>query len=40
MNSKSTWVWLVIAATLFGVIVTIEKFGPTVAQAYQSRAGG
>lgn len=28
MNSKSTWVWLVIAATLFGVIVAVEKFGP------------
>lgn len=28
MNSKSTWVWLGIAASLFAVIVTIEKFGP------------
>ena len=28
MNSKSTWVWLGIAATLFAVIVTVEKFGP------------
>ncbi|HEX5222159.1 MAG TPA: DUF4340 domain-containing protein [Verrucomicrobiae bacterium] len=28
MNSKSTWVWLGIAATLFAVIVIVEKFGP------------
>lgn len=28
MNSKSTWVWLGIAATLFAVIVVVEKFGP------------
>jgi len=28
MNSKSTWIWLGIAATLFAVIVTVEKFGP------------
>ena len=28
MNSKTTWVWLGVAATLFAVIVTLEKFGP------------
>ena len=28
MNSKNTWAWLGIAATLFGVIVAVEKFGP------------
>src|SRR5262245_54222147 len=28
MNSKSTWIWLGIAATLFAVILTLEKFGP------------
>ena len=28
MNSKSTWVWFGIAATLLAVIVTLEKFGP------------
>ena len=28
MNSKSTWVWLGLAATLFAVIVAVEKFGP------------
>jgi len=28
MNSKSTWVWLGIAAVLFGVIFSVEKFGP------------
>src|SRR6478736_5352429 len=28
MNSKSTWAWLGIAATLFAVIFTVEKFGP------------
>lgn len=28
MNSKSTWVWLGIAAVLFAAIVVVEKFGP------------
>jgi len=28
MNSKSTWVWLGIAATLFAAIVMVEKLGP------------
>lgn len=28
MNSKSTWVWLGLAAVLFGVVFSVEKFGP------------
>jgi hypothetical protein len=28
MNSKSTWVWILIAAGLFAAIVWVEKFGP------------
>jgi len=28
MNSKSTWVWLGLAAILFGIVFSVEKFGP------------
>ncbi|MFO1513075.1 MAG: DUF4340 domain-containing protein [Verrucomicrobiota bacterium] len=28
MNSKSTWIWIGIAAVLFAVIFWVEKFGP------------
>jgi hypothetical protein len=27
MNSKSTWVWITIAAVLFGAVFVVEKFG-------------